>query len=136
MTTILASDVLNESFFDVLEQSTPRYTATILDDSEQPIGAGSLATLLLTLYVVRADGSYEYLNSRNDQDILNANNVTVDANGVLVWAVQIADTTLVEPALPFERHCALFEWTWLSGGSTRSGKKKIILNVKNLAVVI
>lgn len=106
MTTLLASDVLRVTTFDVLEQTTPRYTATVTDDAGNAIGAGSLLTLLLTVYVIKSDGTITYL--RNDQNALNANNVTLDNAGALVWQVQIADTTLVE-AVPFEMHWVLWQ---------------------------
>lgn len=131
MTTLLASDVLTETNFDVLEQTTPRYTATLTDDAGNPIGAASLLSLLLSVYVILSDGTIFYI--RNDQNALNANNVTLDNAGALVWAVQVADTTLAE-AVPFEKHWVLWQWTWTSGGTTRSGKKLLTLSVKNLTV--
>ena len=33
--------------------------------------------------------------------------------------------------LPFERHVALFQWTWASG----AGKHEVVLSVKNLSQV-
>lgn len=113
----------------VAEKSTATYTATIVgNDGVTPIPAASLLTLLLTLYVTKADGTDSLI--RDHQNVLNANNVTVSAGGVLTWAIQTADTTLIE-ALTFERHVALFEWTWASG----AGKKEIVLVVRNLRQV-
>lgn len=114
------------------EQTTPKYTGTILDDSGVAIPAASLSTLTLTLYVVKTDGTIAYVNSRNAQDVLNTNNVTIDSAGLLTWSVQVADTTLVE-SLPFEQHIALWEWSW--AGATKFGKHEVILNVQNLTEV-
>ena len=114
----------------VLERTTPRYRAVFKDDVDAVIPAASLTTLLLTLYVTQTNGILFYI--RSDQNVLNANNVTVDANGVLVWSIQIADTTMIE-AVPYERHVALFEWTWAAG--TKSGKHELVLVVKNLTAV-
>jgi hypothetical protein len=50
----------------------------------------------------------------------------------VTWAVQVLDTTLNDPAVPFERHVALWNWTW---GATRSGYHELILTVKNLTEV-
>jgi len=120
------------STVDCLEQTTPKYTATITDDAGNAIPAASLSSLALTLYVIKTDGTTGYVNSRNAQDVLNLNNVTVDANGLLTWSMQVADTTLVE-ALPYERHIALWEWGW--AGATKFGKHELIVTVRNLGEV-
>lgn len=117
--------------FDVLEQTSGTYTGTIVgNDGATPLPGATLSTLTLTLYVVKTDGTIGYVNSRNAQNILNANNATVSAGGLVDWTFQVADTTLVE-ALPFERHIGLFEWTWPSG----AGKHEMVLVVKNLTEV-
>ena len=118
--------------YTVRELTTPKYTATITDDDGVALPAASLTTLVLTLYVVKSDGTIGYVNSRNAQNVLNANNVTVSAAGAVVWSVQTADTTLIE-SLPFERHIALFEWTWSAGA--KAGKHEVVLNVQNLTEV-
>lgn len=113
---------------DIAEKSTGTYTATIVaNDGVTPLPAGTLSTLTLTLYAIKADGIDGIVNNRNQQNILNANNVTVSAGGLLTWSIQVGDTTLVED-IPFERHIALFEWTWPSG----AGKHEVILVVRNL----
>ena len=117
------------SIVDVLEKTTPRYTAILTDDQLAPIPAASLLTLTLLLYVIKADGTISYIRGAAGvpQNVLNANNVTVDTNGNLVWAIQTTDTTLVE-ALPFERHIALWAWTT----ATITGRHELHLVVKNL----
>jgi hypothetical protein len=129
---------------DSLEQSSGVYWGTIYDDEGIFLPSNVLNTLTLTLYVVQADGSIAYVNTRNAQDVLNANNVQVypalqtRADGFqfnLKWMIQPADTTLVEQ-VPFERHIALFEWSWpLPVGGQAQGKHEVILNVKNLGEV-
>lgn len=115
--------------FLINEKSTGIYTATIVgNDGVTALPAATLLTLTLTLYVIKADGTTSFI--RTNQNVLNANNVTVDAAGLLTWSIQVADTTLVE-AIPFERHVALFQWTWASG----AGKHEVVLSVKNLAQV-
>lgn len=117
---------------DVLEKTTPRFTAILRDNTGTPIPAASLATLTLLLYVIKADGTYSYIrgSAGTGQNVLNTNNVTVDSNGNLAWAIQVADTTLVE-SVPFEAHIAL--WTWTT--STQTGRHELRLNVKNLVQV-
>jgi hypothetical protein len=118
------------SIVDVLEQTTPRYTAILTDAQGQPIAAAALSTLTLFLYVIKTDGTTAYIRGAlgAPQNILNANNVTVDVNGNLVWALQTPDTTFVETNLPFERHLALFTWTT----PTITGRHELHLIVKNL----
>jgi hypothetical protein len=114
--------------FQIDEKASGQYTATIVgNDGVTPLPGGTLLTLVLTLYAIKQDGTDGIVNARNAQNVLNANNVTVDAAGLITWLIQSADTALVE-AIPFERHIALFEWTWAAG----VGKHEVILNVRNL----
>ena len=116
--------------FPIAEQSTGTYTATLVgNDGVTPLPAATLLTLTLTLYVTKADGTDQLI--RNHQNVLNLNNVTVTAGGLLTWTVQTTDTQLIE-ALPVERHIALFEWTWAGG----AGKHEVVLAVKNLRQVV
>jgi hypothetical protein len=119
------------STVDCLEGETPQYTATITDDLGAPLPAASLSTLTLTLYVIKSDGTTAYVNSRNAQNVLNANNVTVSGVGLVTWSLQVADTSLIED-LPFERHIALWEWTW---PTARAGKHELMITVKALGEV-
>lgn len=124
--------IANEpSTVDVLEQTTPVYSATLTDEDGNPLPGATLATLTLTLYVVKSDGTLTYLNSRQRQNVLNLNGVTVGADGLVTWPLAVADTTLVE-VLAFERHIALWEWTW---PTNKSGKHEIVFTVKHLGTV-
>lgn len=129
---------------DVREQTSGIYWATLEDDEGNVLPGNVLSTFLLTLYVIKLDASIGIVNARNAQNILNANQVEVfnalqtRADGFtynVKWSFLPADTTLVE-VLPYERHIALFEWTWprpLPGNG--SGKQELVLNVKNLTEV-
>lgn len=125
--------------FPIDEQESGSYIATIHDDLGNLVPGSSLLTLALTLYVVRYDGSTAIVNNRNHQNVLNTQNVQVyDSLQVagdgktynLRWAIQPADTTLVED-IQYERHLALFEWSWAQG----QGKHEVTLIVKNLRMV-
>lgn len=115
---------------DVLEEETPRYTATLKDDTGTALPAASLSTLTLLLYVIKADGTKSYIrgSAGSGQNVLNANNVTVSAQGAVVWSMQVADTTLAED-VPYEKHIALWEWTW---PTSRAGRHELWVNVKAL----
>lgn len=116
--------------FDVLERITVRYRATLIDDNGTAVPGTSLTTITLTVYD-KSTGNI--LNNRNDQNVLNQNNVTIDSNGLLEWIVQPEDLAIVNTNHANEIHVALFEWTWQSG--TRSGKHEMELIVKNLTKV-
>lgn len=118
------------STVDVLEGETPRYTATLKDETGAVLPAASLSTLTLKLYVTKTDGTDQFIrgSAGAGQNVLNANNVTINASGAIVWLLQVADTTLVE-AIPYERHIALWEWTW---PTSRAGKHEVWFNVKAL----
>ncbi len=117
----------------VREACTALYTATLQDETHTAIPGSSLTTLTLTLYD-QASGSI--LNSRNRQNVLNANNVTVTEAGVLAWTMQPADNAIVNLSVAAgarERHVALFEWTWAAGA--KAGKYEVFFDVQNLTKV-
>jgi len=118
----------------VREGCTAVYQATIKDESGNPVAASSLTTLTLTLYDL-ASGTM--INSRSAQDVLNHNDVTINASGVLIWTMQPADNVIVSASLSagaIERHVALFQWTWGTGGA-KAGKYEVQIDVQNLAKV-
>ena len=126
-------EALEPVAYSIQEGASGTYTATIVGNDEvTPLADVTLSTLTLTLYVVKIDGTKSYIRGTASvpQNILNANNVIVTAAGLLTWTVQPADTALVE-AVSYERHIALFEYTWPGG----AGKHEIILVVKNLSDV-
>lgn len=120
--------------FLVREKTTDIYTATLVgNDGVTPIPSAALLTLTLLLYVIKQDGTSGYIrgSAGTPQNVLNANNVAVDAtSGLLTWTIQTTDTTLVE-VIDWERHIALFQWTTASA----AGKHEIVLLVKNIREV-
>ena len=103
----------------VRERSSGTVTAVLQDEAAVVIPGASLSTLTLRLYDI-ATGTI--LNSRagaldvGGQNVLNTNNVTVDAGGILTWSVQAADHAVVSTnPRARERHRAVFEFTWGSG---------------------
>ena len=118
------------TFSNVHEKSTRVYTATIEDENGNAIPSSSLTTLLLTLY---SQHSGTIINSREGQNVLNANNVTVDANGLLTWTMQPDDNQILDNTLTSERHKALFEFTYSAGA--KSGKHEVVFVVDNLSKV-
>ena len=114
--------------YPINELATGRYTAVLVgNDGVTPIPGGTLSSLTLTLYAIKSDGTDAIINARNVQNVLNANNVTIDTGGNLVWLIQVGDTTMVEN-IPYERHIAVFSWVWPGG----SGNHEVVLVVKQL----
>lgn len=118
------------TFADIREATTPVYTATIKDELGVVIPAASLSTLTLTYYEKRAN---TIINSRDGQNILNANNVTVSSGGVLTWTLQPADTAILDVQNVYEEHIALFAWTWAAGA--KAGKHEVRFIVTNMTRV-
>lgn len=113
--------------FSVRERTTRRYTAVLKDETGAVIGSGTLSSLKLTLYN-RADGSI--INTRNQQNVLNANGVTVDASGNLTWTMDPADNPIVDATLSYEEHVALFEIGWSS--DAKKNNHEVIVRVENV----
>ena len=112
------------------EGTSAKYTATIYDETETAILLADLTTITLTLYDY-ATGVI--INSRNAQDVKNTNDVTITAAGILAWTIKPADNAIITTALhksAYERHIALFEYTWDSG--TNAGKHELELEVRQL----
>ena len=118
------------SEFDQLELTSGEYTATLTDEAGVAISSATLATLTLTLF--NQDAALTIINSRDAQNVLNTNGVTVDTLGALIWTIAPADNALVTSTVPAERHTARFDWTW---GAGKVGRHEVILIVKNLSRV-
>ena len=110
------------------ERTSGRYTCQLVDETGAGISFVSLITLLLTLYDL-ATGTM--INGRTAQNVLNDNNVTVDASGNLVWSIQPADNIIVTDALSLETHIALFQATWATGACDH----EVSLPVRNVTRV-
>ena len=114
---------------DIIHQgTTPKLTFDIEDEDGNAIPAGNLTTLILNLFNLD-DSDNTVLNNRTDQDVLNANNVTVSSGGAGVWSMQVADTAMVGTD-NIERHRAVFKWTYDSGNKT--GDHIIDMRIRNI----
>jgi hypothetical protein len=113
----------------IAEKTSAKVTAVIKDEDGNAIPSGSLDSLKLTLYV---KGTDTHVNSRDAQNVLNANDVTVDAQGNLTWLLRPEDTVMNGTGTS-EVHVALFEWAW--NGGTKAGKHEIEMTIVNLSQV-
>ena len=114
----------------VNEKVTALYTADVQDHEGNAIAGSSLTTLTLTVY---DKSTGDIINSRNAQDVLNTNGVTVDGSGNLTWIIDPDDNAIVTSTSKVEKHIALFQWTWDSGN--KEGRQEVMLHVKNLTKV-
>jgi len=115
------------AIFNVREKTTRRYTAALKDETGAAIGGGVISSLKLTLYN-RADGAI--INSRNQQNVLNANGVTIDDSGNLTWTIEPADNPIIDATLSYEEHIALFELGWSS--DAKKNNHEFIIRVENV----
>ena len=111
--------------FTVDEKTNPTHEYTILDED----GNASQPTVFTLTYYNRATGTI--INSRDGQNVLNANNVVI-TNGVMAWSMQVADTTIVDTTSVTELNVALWQWTDALG---KAGKHETIIRVLNFAKV-
>ena len=85
------------------------------------IGASDISALTLThmsLAPDPTDGLPYEINSRTNQNVLNANNVTVDEDGWVEWTMQAADNPIKSTTLTsgeYEDHLSKFVITKTDG---------------------
>lgn len=118
------------------ERSSGVITATLTDETGAPVALASMTALRLTLYDQR---TRKIINTRKDQNVLNANNVTMGAaNGLVTWAVQPDDMAIVTPGAGSggpvtETHLAIFVAKW--SGGTKEHPWQITLPVVNYGMI-
>jgi hypothetical protein len=105
------------------EGSTAVYTAAITDPDGSTVPGSAFSAVFLTLY---DETTKEIINSRHDQNVLNANNVTVDGNGLLTWHLQPEDTIMINTALKGEWHTALLVFEWTTGRHTHRFRMRVV----------
>lgn len=113
--------------YPVKEKQTGEYSFTLQDETGAPIPASDLTDARLTLHVPTTG---TIVNSRDNQSVLNANQVTISEAGLVTWAYRIADMTMVDATLTEETHRALFVFTWQSG--LRSHPHEVDFIIENL----
>ena len=132
--------IVDRPVYNIRENSSGQFIGTLVaEDGVTVVPGSALTSLTLTLY--NDDFSLTIVNSRDHQNVLNQNGVVVydtlqtDASGRtynFVWTISPADVAILDDAVPFERHVALFEWGW---GTGKSANFELILAVRNLARV-
>lgn len=99
----------------IKERQTGAYSFTLVDENDAGINMNTILTMTLTYYDKE---TLTIINNRQDQNVLNNNNVTVNTviSPTLVttvtWSFRPEDTIVVDNRHELETHVALFQWTW------------------------
>ena len=132
---------------EVNEDSSFPLTAQLKDTDGTDLDLTDIDTITLTLFLTRGGTAFPALtiiNGRDEENIKNANDVTISATGLVTWAVQPEDTEIINDEIEVcdvvqkmerEVHRALFEWTKTVGAGGEQGKKRVDLIVCNLLEV-
>jgi hypothetical protein len=117
------------SVFNLPEQTRGDYSFVLRDRDGETVSFATLTTATLTLYLT--DGvttPFVYVNGRQNQNILNANNVTIDGDGRVTWDIQSADMAIFNTTNFFEPRVGLFKLIWPEGVVLH----EVIFNVRNV----
>jgi hypothetical protein len=100
----------------ILEGSTKTYSVQLVDETGADLPSDVLLSLTLTYY---DKDTLTVINARQDQDVLDGNDVTVSVDGLIEWNMQVEDTALVDSRKGLEAHIILLTWSWQSGIETK-----------------
>jgi hypothetical protein len=120
----------------LLELTTGLYTFEVVDESDEGVDAAQITTMVLTYYDLVSGAM---INSRDGQNVLNTNNVTLTTTigpplvTTVTWLLQPEDTVLVDMRRELEQHVALFQWTWDSG--TRAAAHEVQFPIEQVTYV-
>lgn len=104
------------------EGSSALYTATVTGPDGAVVTA--FTSVLLTLY---DEYTGNIINSRHDQNVLNANNVSINAStGLLTWQIQPEDTIIISTSRKGEWHTAIFVFTWSVGRYVHRVRMRVV----------
>lgn len=111
------------------ERTSGDLTFTLKDNLGVAVPLATITSLRVTLYD-RSTGTI--INSRNNQDVLNANNVTVHAtSGLVTWSVQPADMAVAAGSTAtYQNRIALFVVKWAA--DTKERAHEIVIPIENL----
>lgn len=117
--------------FPALELTSAIYTGVLRDAAGNPVSSSVLQSFSLTVYEVITQ---TIVNSRNSQDVLNTNDVTVDTNGLITWYLQKNDNAIVaQTEAPLEIHVAKFVATWTDvNNKPQQLEHEVFIAVQNL----
>jgi uncharacterized protein YndB with AHSA1/START domain len=99
-------------YFHEGETQVPTFVLKQGDEDGDPVPLADISSATLTL----TDQAGTVINSRSGQDVLNANDVTIDdTSGLVAWTMQAADTTMASSSDATAKHDARFVFTLTDG---------------------
>lgn len=101
-----------------------------------PVSKAQLTALTLTLMV---RDTWEVINNRNGQDILDANGGTVDDDGTIRLLLQNEDNVVTDPEIPvgeYEYHRVRIEFTVTIDGQSVDNMTEVDLAVEKIATPV
>jgi hypothetical protein len=109
----------------VNERTTARYTSGPLTDEDGAVVPGSiLSSATLTL---KDEKTRTIINSRNAQNVNQANGVTISDLGIVSWLLTPADNPIVNTRVTQEPHIATFDLRWDAGSSRAMHEVRILV---------
>jgi hypothetical protein len=111
------------------EGSTPVLSAQILDAAGNPVGAGFIDALWLTLY---DSHTLQVINNRLHINALTQPDMALDNQGEFFWVLSAADMAILDDARNLETHVVLLEAHWTAEGVPRVAYFSIGVPVRNL----
>jgi hypothetical protein len=115
--------------FEVNEETSARYSATLKDETGAAIGSGDVSAVELTVH----DRAGTIVNGLNATNILNANGGTLDAAGALTYTFTPADNQILICSVDTERHTVLLHFEWAAG--SKAANHIFFVLVKNILKV-
>lgn len=100
--------------FDVSQDCSGKYSFTVVGADNVAVPDTDIDQLLLTLYDTTDE---TIINGRDQQNVLNANDVTMDCAGNVEWSYGPLDMPRLHDTRTPEKHTALFKIVWNSGNS-------------------
>lgn len=102
--------------------------ATFYDPDGNQFNKAALSAVTVTLL----DEDNEVINSREDQNVIDANGGTLATDGSFELALTPADNPIVDETNAQEEHTLILKWQWVDGASvTQTGIQKYDITVVN-----
>ena len=121
--------------YNIQENNTYKVTFDLVDEDGTAIADSAVGTFLCTLYYFNDDNpnSDPYhlatINNRYNQNVKNANNVSMTSTSNVTWYMQPEDNVMLS-SKEVELHTALFTWYYSSKRNSQDIKfrvKKVLL---------
>src|SRR3989304_2759629 len=102
------TSISNSNIFRVFETITGELNFVLRDEDGVALSSTAVGTFQLTLYNFAKDTKSKYhlatINGRLNQNVKNANNVTLNGSGQATYSIQINDMKMSDPNASEETH--------------------------------